>query len=76
MLIGCAHVSTPEQNLDLQKDALTQAGCGRIFADTRSGAHAEFERGVIRERTQAGLQAAGATAAAATSCRRKAGTWP
>jgi DNA invertase Pin-like site-specific DNA recombinase len=41
MLVGYARVSTTEQNLDLQRDALTQAGCGRIFTDTAGGAKAE-----------------------------------
>ena len=41
MLIGYARVSTAEQNLDLQKDALTHAGCRPIFTETRSGATAE-----------------------------------
>ena len=41
MLIGYARVSTVEQNLDLQKDALHAAGCERIIEDTVSGARAE-----------------------------------
>ena len=31
MLIGCARVSTPDQNLNLQKDALSLAGCELTF---------------------------------------------
>jgi DNA invertase Pin-like site-specific DNA recombinase len=41
MLIGYARVSTDDQNLDLQKDALTRAGCERILEDQQSGSKAE-----------------------------------
>ena len=34
-------VSTADQKLDLQNDALTKAGCERIFTDTAGGAGAE-----------------------------------
>jgi len=41
MLIGYARVSTLEQTLDLQKDALTKAGVSQVFTDTISGAKTE-----------------------------------
>src|SRR5438270_10163632 len=41
MLIGYARISTQEQTLDLQKDALEKIGCTKIFTDIISGAKAE-----------------------------------
>lgn len=41
MLIGYARVSTQDQNLDLQTQALTNAGCQKVFSDKISGSRAE-----------------------------------
>lgn len=38
MLLGYARVSTDDQKLDLQHDALRKAGCEKIFDETVSGA--------------------------------------
>lgn len=47
-LVGYARVSSSDQNLDLQRDALRAAGCSRVFEDKASGAKSE----------RAGLEAA------------------
>ena len=41
MLIGYARVSTDDQHLDLQRDALEKAGCEKIYTDQQSGASTE-----------------------------------
>jgi DNA invertase Pin-like site-specific DNA recombinase len=41
MLIGYARVSTLDQNLALQRDALSEAGCAKIFTEQMSGAVAD-----------------------------------
>jgi DNA invertase Pin-like site-specific DNA recombinase len=41
MLIGYARISTHEQTLALQQDALNKLGCNKIFTDAASGAKTE-----------------------------------
>jgi DNA invertase Pin-like site-specific DNA recombinase len=41
MIIGYARVSTTDQNLDAQTDALTAVGAERLFSERVSGAKAE-----------------------------------
>ena len=41
MLLGYARVSTDDQNLNLQRDALNGAGCDRLFEDCASGTQSD-----------------------------------
>ena len=41
MHLGYARVSTKDQTVDLQVDALTQAGCTKVYTEVISGARAE-----------------------------------
>ena len=41
MLVGYARVSTQDQQLDAQEDALQQAGCEKIYTDKVSGTQAD-----------------------------------
>lgn len=47
MLIGYARVSTPDQNFNLQVEALEKAGCAKVYQETASGA--KVERKVLGE---------------------------
>lgn len=47
MIIGYARVSTKDQNLDLQLDALQKEGCDRVYKEVMSGA--KSERQVLQE---------------------------
>lgn len=57
MKIGYARVSTEEQNLDLQIEALTEAGCDRIVTDKgQSGARIAEGRPGFSEASRASLR--------------------
>jgi DNA invertase Pin-like site-specific DNA recombinase len=47
MKIGYARVSTKDQNLDLQIDALKKAGCKKIYEEVISGA--KLDRPVLND---------------------------
>jgi len=47
MMLGYARVSTQDQNLDLQTEALTRAGCEKIYEDKISGVRTE-RPGLVR----------------------------
>jgi len=47
MLVGYARISTQEQTLALQEDALHNLGCEPIFTDTASGALAILVPGTL-----------------------------
>ena len=49
MFVGYARVSTMEQNITLQLDALAEAGCEKIFQDKISGARV-VRPGLIKTR--------------------------
>ena len=47
MVIGYARVSTEDQNLDLQNDAIKHAGCDKIIEEKASGAKTDLTELVI-----------------------------
>lgn len=48
LLLGYARVSKDDQNLDLQRDALTAAGCMEIYSEKQSRALKSSERDELR----------------------------
>ena len=56
MLVGYARVSTDDQDLTLQRTALKQAGCKRIYEEKVSGA--KRDRPALTNGTASGAPAA------------------
>jgi len=56
MLIGYARISTTDQTLDLQRDALEKAGCENIFTDTVSLSQVPKLKGKGLQRLSATLE--------------------
>jgi DNA invertase Pin-like site-specific DNA recombinase len=55
MLIGYARISTAEQKLDLQLDALHQAGCEQIFHDVMTSTRLDLSMLKSGSPTRAGI---------------------
>ena len=70
MLMGYARISTGEQTLDLQRDALAQAGCEKTYTETASGAKADRPvlRDVLGTCAPATPSSSGASIASAARC--------
>ena len=62
MKIGYARVSTEEQNLDLQRQALQAAGCETIFEDHGVSGSAIERPGLAKALAKAGVEEAVAAA--------------
>src|ERR1700686_4862262 len=67
MLLGYARVSTIDQNVALQRDALAEAGCGRIFTEQLSGA--VMDRPALRDALEFARR--GACPSRSSSIRRR-----
>ena len=57
MLIGYARVSTEDQDTAMQRDALADAGCEKLFEETASGA--KVDRAQLQAYPSGGSRLAG-----------------